>query len=713
LKQVLQDLRTGQIDVSDVPCPAALPGHILIQTRASLLSSGSERTILEFGQSSWLSRARSQPDKVRRVLEKIRSDGLLPTLEAVFARLDEPLPLGYCSAGVVVETGAGVEGFQPGDRVACNGPHAEMVAVPKNLCARVPAGVPDERAAFAVLGSIALHGTRLLEPTLGESVVVIGLGLVGLLAVQTLRAHGCRVMGIDPNPARRDLACALGAESAHAPPPEGEAIAAGRAFSSTRGVDAVLIAASAPGNEIIRDAARMCRKRGRIVLVGVVGLDLHRADFYEKELSFRVSCSYGPGRYDPDYEAGGRDYPLPYVRWTEQRNMETVLGMLADGRLDVGRLITTRVPHSEAARAYQTLTSDSGALGIVLQYPAQAPPLERIVRPATRPAETQEASITAGVIGAGDFARTVLLPILRRSGIRLEAIAARRGLTAAQAGRTFGFRQVASDHRAVLENPAVNTVFIVTRHDSHARLTIEALRAGKHVFVEKPLALNRPELEAVAAAQRTAGRHLAVGFNRRFSPHARALKALLAGRRMAAALIMTVNAGPLAADHWLLDPLQGGGRIVGEAVHWIDLLFFLVGHPITSVMSIPLGGGVAGRDSMTVTLGFADGSVGTIHYLANGNRRFPKERLDVAFEGRLVQLDNFRTLTGYGVPGFSRMRTWRQDKGHRSELKTFLEGIIRGGDPAIPFEDLEHVTLASFAAVESAHGGAIVRLQPV
>ncbi len=715
LKQVLQNLRTGEIEVAEVPCPALLPGHLLVQTRASLISSGSERTLLTFGQSSWLNRARSQPDKVRRVVEKIRVDGLVPTLEAVFARLDEPLPLGYCNAGVVVETGAGVERFRPGDRVASNGPHAEMVSVPTNLCARVPDTVPDERAAFAVLGSIALHGTRLLEPTLGESVVVFGLGLVGLLAVQVLRAHGCRVLGIDPNPARRDRATVLGADSTQDLAPGGDPMAAASAFSSRRGVDGVLIAASAPGNEIIRQAARMCRKRGRIVLIGVVGLDLDRTDFYERELSFRVSCSYGPGRYDPEYESGGRDYPLAYVRWTEQRNLEAVLSLMADGRLDVGPLITTRVPHGEASRAYQSLTTDADALGIVLEYPRKPAPLQRVVQSSASVPRQEASGVSVGVIGAGDFASSILLPALRRSGVHLESIAARHGVSAARAGRTFGFRQVSSDHRVVLENPVVNTVFIVTRHDSHARLAIEALEAGKNVFVEKPLALDRDELQAVARVHASAGRQLVVGFNRRFSPHARALKRLLMARRTPATLIMTVNAGSLPPGHWLQDPRQGGGRLVGEAVHWIDLLLFLVDHPIVSVACARLGAGPPDPpgDSVTLTLAFADGSIGTIHYLTEGSRRFPKERLEIVFEGRILQLDNFRTLTGFGVPGFSRLRTWRQDKGHRAELAAFIDSVRRGGEPTIPFADLEHVTLASFAALESARMGSVVRLAPV
>jgi predicted dehydrogenase len=712
MKQVLQDLKTGRIEVADVPCPALPRGHLLIRTRASLISSGSERSIVEFAQSSWIARARSQPDKVRRVLDKIHSDGLLPTLEAVFARLDEPLPLGYCNAGVVEEAGAGVEGFRHGDRVASNGPHAEIVCVPRNLCARIPVGLTDDDAAFAVLGSISLHGARLLEPTLGESVAVVGLGLVGLMAVQILRAHGCRVLGIDPGAARRDLARAFGAEAVQAPPPEGDPVAAGRAFSSERGIDAVLITASSPGNEIIRDAARMCRKRGRIVLVGVVGLDLNRADFYEKELSFRVSCSYGPGRYDPDYEAGGRDYPPAYVRWTEQRNLEAILAMLADGRLNVASLISTRVPQREAPRAYETLTSDRRALGILLEYPAPGAPLDRVIASSAAPARPSgTGEVTVGVIGAGDFARTVLLPALRRTGATLDTIASLRGVSAAQAGRRFGFRQVASDHRAVLENPGINTIFIVTRHDSHARLAVEALQAGKHVFVEKPLALNRGELDTVIRAYESAGRHLMVGFNRRFSPHICEIVRLMRARAGPAAFIMTVNAGTLPAEHWLVDPQQGGGRIVGEAVHWIDLLIFLTGQRVTSVVSVPLGSGSAAhRDGTTLTLAFADGSTGTIHYLTNGSRRFPKERLEVAFDGRILHLDNYRALTGYGVPGFSRRRTWRQDKGHRGEIETFVKTIARGGAPLIPFADIEHATLVSFCAVDSARSGDVVRV---
>lgn len=716
MKQVFQNLRSGIIEMMDLPHPAVLPGHLLIQTRASLISAGTERMLVEFGQASLLAKARSQPEKVRRVLEKISTDGLLPTLETVFARLEEPLPLGYCNAGVVLEAGAAVEGFRTGDRVASNGPHAEIVSVPRNLCARIPDSVTDEEAAFTVLGAVALHGARLLNPTLGESVAVIGLGLVGLLAAQCLRAHGCRVIGIDPNAERQAIARTLGLEDV----PDvsvTDPVRRALAFSRDRGVDAVLITASSSGPEIIRQAARMARKRGRIVLVGVIGLELDRSEFYQKELTFQVSCSYGPGRYDSDYELRGHDYPLGYVRWTEQRNFEAVLDLLASRRLQAAPLISRRVPHAEAQEAYAALTSDPSALGLILQYPqtpaaARTPPRPALPAPSLTPRRLAGgARPRIGVIGAGAFARAVLLPALRRSGADVVAITSQGGASATTAARLFGIRSVAADARAILQDATIDTVFILTRHDSHARLAAEALHAGKHVFVEKPMVIASEELIAVGRAHRAAGRHMMVGYNRRFARHIKKMRELLRGRSGPASLVMTVNAGALPLEHWLHDPQEGGGRLLGEGVHWIDLFVSLVGRRVAQVVCTPAGGGGRG-DTFTLTLAFEDGSIGTLHYFANGSRSFPKERLEAFFDGQVLRLDNFRVLRGYGTRGFRRLRTWRQDKGHDALVAAFLRAVEDGGRPVVPFEELEHVARVAFAAVTSARTGAPVALAP-
>jgi predicted dehydrogenase len=705
MNQVLQNLKTGATELLPVPAPAGRAGGLLVATRRSLISAGTERMLVEFGQANLLAKARSQPERVRQVLDKVRTDGLLPTLETVFARLDEPMPLGYCNAGLVLEVGGGVVGFSVGDRAASNGPHAEIVAVPANLCARIPDAVSDDAAAFTVLGAVALQGIRLAAPTLGESVAVIGLGLVGLMAVQMLRANGCQVLGIDLDAGRLALARQFGAETVDLRQVS-DPVRAALAFSNGRGIDAALITASTASSEPVHQAAQMCRKRGRIVLVGVTGLELFRADFYEKELTFQVSCSYGPGRYDPAYENQGYDYPIGYVRWTEQRNFEAVLQLMADGSLDVEPLISHRVPLHEAPRAYSVLTEDRSALGIVLTYPEETPDLSRTIPVVPAVTRQVEGKVVVGMIGAGNYASLVLLPALARTPAQLRAIASGTGMTAAHAAHKYGFEQASSDYRTLFDDPALNTVFIATPHDSHARMVIEALRAGKHVFVEKPLALNHSELAAVREAHAKAtGCQLMVGYNRRFSPLAAQLKKRLERRSEPLSLIYTVNAGAIPADHWTQDPSVGGGRIIGEACHFIDLLRFLVEAPIVAVQAAMLGdhpGLSVRQDKMTIILQFADGSTGAVHYLANGSKRYPKERIEVFSEGRVAVIDNWKTLRGFGWPGLVPGRLWRQDKGHRAEVAAFIDLVASGGSPLIPWGELEEVTLTTFAAVERA-----------
>jgi predicted dehydrogenase/NADPH:quinone reductase-like Zn-dependent oxidoreductase len=714
MKQVLQDLRSGRIEVVEVPRPVPAAGHLLVQTHASLISAGSERTLVEFGKASWLARARSQPERVRQVLDKLRTDGLMPTLEAVFARLDEPLPLGYCNAGRVVAAGPGVNGIHAGDRVASNGPHAEFVQVPMHLCARVPDQVADDHAAFTVLGAVALQGVRLLQPAIGESVGVIGLGLVGLLGVQILRASGCRVLGIDPDPARRDLARRFGCDTVEPSPPAGDPVEAAASFTAELGLDGVLVTASAPGSDIIRQAARMARKRGRLILVGVVGLNLDRREFYEKELTFQVSCSYGPGRYDPDYEERGIDYPAAYVRWTEQRNLQAVLNMMATGGIDPAPLVTRVLPHGEAPRAYEALLS-GGELGIILRYPMGSPDERTVIGVHARPADPAPGGSEVAVIGAGRFARAVLIPAIRRTGARLGIIAARGGVSAAHAGRRFGFRTVASDSSAVFDDPAVGAVFIATRHGSHAQLACEALRAGKHVYVEKPLALTVEQADAVRDAWQESGRHLMVGFNRRFAHLVRDLRRRLEVSRGPKCVVVTVNAGTLPRDHWMHDAKEGGGRLLGEGVHWIDLCVALIARRVVRVVALPaveVNAGGRAPESFTVTLSFEDGSIGTLHYLANGSRRFPKERIEVFCAGRVYQIDNFRSLRVFGGAASVGHRSWRQDKGHAVAVDAFLTAVRQGGPPPVAFDEIDHVTRVALAAVESLRTGAIVTLEP-
>ncbi|QWF19531.1 bi-domain-containing oxidoreductase [Lysobacter capsici] len=706
MQQVLQNLRDGSTEVADVPAPALRRGHLLIRSHITLVSAGTERMLVEFGKANMLQKARQQPDKVRMVLEKVRTDGLATTLDAVRSKLDQPLALGYCNVGTVIGVGPGVSGFEIGDRVASNGKHAEVVAVPVNLCAKIPDNVGDEAAAFTVLGAIALQGIRLVQPTLGETVVVTGLGLIGLITVQLLRAHGCRVLGIDYDPAKLAIAREYGAETVDLSRNE-DPLAAAAAFSRGRGVDAVLITASTKSNEPVAQAAHMCRKRGRIVLIGVTGLELSRADFYEKELSFQVSCSYGPGRYDPSYEERGNDYPVGFVRWTEQRNFEAVLDMMASRAVQVQSLVTHRYRVAEAERAYAVLGGGEPSLGIVLDYGLGEDIPEQLMRrkvplhakPSANEVPSEAGGSAIAFVGAGNYAGRVLIPAFARTGAKLHTLITNNGVGSVHYGKKFGFRNASTDTDAVLRDASVGSMVIATQHGSHAELVFKSLRRGKHVFVEKPLCLTLEDLQTIEKAHSEQSVYgippvLMVGFNRRFAPQVRKMHALLAGVREPKAFVMTVNAGAIPADHWTQDPQLGGGRLIGEACHFVDLLRFLadspiVGHQLTAVGNVA-GVGIR-SDRVSFTLSFADGSFGTVHYLANGDKSFPKERLEVFAAGRVLQLDNFRRLRGYGWPGFTRMNLWRQDKGQAACAQAFMQAVQGQAPAPIPIEQIVEV----------------------
>jgi predicted dehydrogenase len=717
MKQILQNLGNGITTLEDVPAPAVRSGQLLIRTAASLVSAGTERMLVDFGRANLLDKARQQPDKVRMVLEKIRTDGLVATVKTVQAKLDQPIPLGYSSAGVVIAVGAGVENFRVGDRVASNGNHAEIVCVPANLCARIPDGVDDETASFTVVGAIALQGVRLVMPTLGETMVVIGLGLIGLVTVQILRANGCRVLGIDLDPQRAALARELGAATC-VPSAGEEPLAVAQRETEGRGVDAVIITASTSSDEPMHQAAQMCRQRGRIVLVGVTGLNLSRADFFAKELSFQVSCSYGPGRYDPAYEQDGQDYPLGFVRWTEQRNFEAVLGLMSAGSLRVQPLISHRFAIADAVSAYDLLANQN-PLGVVLRYPAPAPgeaePAARQVT-LTGGSGTAVSSATPGisVIGAGNYAAQVLLPALKATPAVLRVLVSAGGVSGVHAGKKHGFASTATEAARALEDPQTSAVVIATRHDSHAQYVVRAIEQRKHVFVEKPLAINREQLATIMTAWQAARQGgfepiVMTGFNRRFAPHVLRMKSLLAGRSEPKSLVMTVNAGAIPPEHWTQDAAVGGGRIIGEACHFIDLMRFLTGSPIVRTTAHMLGrapGLTIREDKATLVIEFADGSLGTLHYLANGHRSLAKERLEVFCGGAVLALDNFRVLNGYGWPGFKTMKLWRQDKGNAAGMTAFVAALTSGGPSPIPLEEAAEVTLASFAAVEALHADA-------
>ncbi|MES2188911.1 MAG: bi-domain-containing oxidoreductase [Pseudomonadota bacterium] len=692
MKQILQDLKTGETNIVDVPSPVAGRASLLIETSRTLVSVGTERMLVDFGRAGFVEKALKQPDKVRMVVEKVRTDGLLPTVRAVLNKLDQQLPMGYCNVGQVSQIGVGVSSFRVGDRVVSNGKHAEVVSVPMNLCAKVPDKVTDDEAAFTVVGAIALQGIRLVQPTLGEAVVVTGLGLIGQLTVQLLRAHGCRVLGIDMDRRKLDMARRFGAEVVDLSAGE-DPVASAQLFSRGRGVDAVIVTASTASSLPIHEAALMSRKRGRIVLVGVTGLELSRADFFEKELTFQVSCSYGPGRYDPGYEEKGHDYPVGFVRWTEQRNFEAVLDMMADKRLDVAPLVSHRFSIDEAKDAYAVVSGSVPSLGILLDYP-RGP--KRQLGSRTVHFEGSGSHVRTGpatsFIGSGNYATAVLIPAFKASGARLRSVASNAGVSGVHAARKYGFEEATTDTDNLLADGGTNSVVITTRHDSHASLVLKALRAGKNVFVEKPLCLTLDELEEIEgvyselAQAPNAAPVLVVGFNRRFAPHIKEIHRLLTSVKGPKTFICTVNAGAIPREHWTQDPHAGGGRIIGEACHFIDLLRFLAGVPIESHSTLKMDS--ASGDTVTINLRFVDGSLGAIHYLANGHKSFPKERLEVFAAGKILRLDNFRKLKGFGWSGFRRLNLWTQDKGQKNCVRAFMDAVAGRGEVPVPLDQI-------------------------
>jgi len=717
MKQLVQDVRSGKTSVVEVPIPRPSAGTVLVRTAASAVSTGTERSLVEFAGMSLAGKARSRPDLVRQTIDKARRDGLLSTLEAVQHRLDQPMPLGYSSSGTVVEVGPGVDNLRAGDRVVCAGGgyavHGEYAMIPKNLVAPLPAGVDFESGAFATLGAVALHGFRLAEPQVGERVAVIGLGLLGLLAAQVARAAGCGVLGIDIDAARVARAASLGLEAV---PREGAEAAAG-SISGGRGFDIVLICAHASKNDPVELAGAIARDRGRLVSIGVVGLELPRKTYFEKELRFVVSRSYGPGRYDPSYEENGHDYPLGYVRWTEGRNLAAFVELVAQGRVDVRSLITHRVPIERGADAYLLITAahPEPFLGVVLTYPETPTPLERRAVATAPQAPAPSAVVRLGVLGAGSFATGVLFPALARlKGIERVGLVSANGYKSAHVARRYGFRTAGTDEAELLHDNQINTIAVLTRHHLHAQQTAAALRAGKHVFCEKPLALSRADLQDVHQALQGSGRLLTVGFNRRFAPMSARLRRFLAQAREPLMIHYRVNAGLLPAGHWHYDPQQGGGRILSEVCHFIDYLTFLTGALPMRVLTRALPGGERYREeNVLVTVELADGSIGEIAYLANGDRAMSKERIEVFGGGRCAILDDFRRLDLLADGRRSTMRSrLRQDKGHSAAWQAFIAAIQSGGPAPIPYDDLFTVSLATLAAQESLRLGEAVRIQP-
>jgi len=751
MKQIIQSYKTGEMTVAEVPCPQPQRGMLVVGTRASVISAGTEKMLLDLAKQSLFGKARARPDLVKKVISTAKREGVIKTLQKVRSKLDTPIPLGYSCAGVVREVGPGVDEFLPGDPVACGGAgfanHAEVNLVPKNLCVRIPENrpsphpvlkregedlsspvarhptIPFEEAAFATVGAIALQGVRQAVLTLGESVCVIGLGLLGQLAAQLCAANGCRVIGADIDSSKLDLAKKLGTDETVLSRDLEDAVLS---FTNGIGVDAVVITASSRDSALIELAGRISRIKGRIVVVGLVGMEVPRDIYYKKELDLRLSLSCGPGRYDPEFEERGHDYPIAYVRWTEQRNMQAFLDLVAGGRIDVRSLITHRFPFEKVLDAYDLiLKGQEPYLGVVLEYPPQTSDLTRDSRPATRDpdlagdkyrstrtavplSQGERAGVRVSLIGAGNFARGVLLPAFRKNPkVSFRGVATARGVTAKAVAEQFGFSYCAETVDEIIEDPSVNTVVIATRHDLHGPFALKALRAGKHVFVEKPLCLYAEEMEEILDQCQTASRNgegtiVMVGFNRRFSPFIRKLKSVFAARSTPLVASYRINAGFVPKDSWLQDPAEGGGRIIGEVCHFVDTLRYLVGAPVRSVQAACIQSEDAlnaNRDSVAVTLTYADGSLGTILYYVCGNGAYPKEHLEIASGGAVAVLNDYCRLEIFGRD--KQVLKSRQDKGFIAEVDAFVKSVAEDGASPIPFDEIIETTRVTFAIHEA------------
>jgi len=698
MKQLIQDLKSGNTLLEEVPGPQVKPGAVLIKTTRSLVSLGTERMLVEFGKASLIEKARQQPDRVKQVIDKMKTDGILPTIETVFNKLNQPIPLGYCNVGIVEAIGNGVHSLCIGDRVASNGNHAEYVCVHENLAAKIPDNVSDEEATFTVIGSIGLEGIRLCNPTFGETVVVIGLGLIGMVTAELLKANGCKVIGYDFDHQKVEMAIAKGI-LAFNPSQGNDPVHFVKQSTNEIGADSVIITASNKSDEIIHQAAQMSRKRGRIVLVGVIGLNINRADFYEKELSFQVSCSYGPGRYDENYELKGQDYPIGYVRWTEKRNFETILNSISSGQLDVSALITDRVSLENFKDIYGDMRK-KGSIASIIVYPTDSKKTNTIY---LNHKTFNGRKGVFGIIGAGNFTSSTIIPWMKAAKANMKYIASAGGLTAKILAKKGNISIATSDYQEILQDQEVDTVIITTRHNLHAKLVIESLKAGKNVFVEKPLCLTEEELlDIINSKLETRNSQLVVGFNRRFAPLARKMKQLLGeGTRN---IIATMNAGFIPANSWVHDLELGGGRIIGEACHYIDLCTFLTGSKVKAVCSNGMGSHpVESTDNLSIFLKYENGSTAVINYFANGSKAYSKERIEAYSLGKTLIINNWRNLKGYGTNGFSKMKT-RLDKGHKEQFHLLVESV-KSGTSIIPFDEIVNTTKASFAAIKSLKEG--------
>lgn len=704
MKQIIQDLKSGETMLVETPSPMIKRGHVLIQSKYSLVSSGTERMLLEFGKAGWIEKARQQPERVIQVISKIKTDGLIPTLETVLRKLETPIPLGYCNAGIVIGLGSDVTEFQIGDRVVSNGHHAEIVNIGKNLVCKIPDEIDFDEAAFTVVGAIALQGIRLVKPQLGEYVAVIGMGLIGSITAQLLQYNGCKVIGIETDPDKIEFAKKLGIACILATDDD-ESYQNVMNLTKNYGVDSVIITASTRSDKVISQAAKMCRKRGKIVLVGVVGLDINRSDFYEKELSFQVSCSYGPGRYDHSYEQDGIDYPYAYVRWTERRNFEAVLDAIKRSALKVKDMIGEVVDLDNYQIIYQKL-NQSKLMASLIKYDNAIK--NKTTLEAFTSHKINKDSSGIGLLGAGNFTSTMVLPMMSKLNANISAIASSTGLTASLLAKKYNIPMVTTDYDSLIQDPKIKSVIIATRHDSHAGLVQKALRENKNVFVEKPLAIHSEQLQSIVDTLHNSKGSLTVGYNRRFSPAAILLKAHLAKSEAPMQLNFTMNAGFLPKDHWTQNIEIGGGRIIGEACHYFDLAAFLTGSFATEVMAQSMGDTKLSSDNVSILIKYQNGSTAVINYFSNGNKSYPKERVEVFQNNVIAILDNFTKLNFYG----SNSKNWSgtQDKGHKDQYKKWLSSIQNGGSEMIDLNSLINTSKLSFAVIESLKTGNNVRI---
>jgi len=695
MKQIIQNIKDGKTILEEIPTPSIDSNSVLIKTTHSLISLGTEKMLVDFGKASYIQKARQQPEKVKIVLDKMKTDGVLPTLEAVFNKLDQPIPMGYCNVGIVEDIGKNVTNLNVGDRVASNGNHAEFVSVPQNLVAKIPDNVTNEQATFTVIGSIGLQGIRLLKPTFGETIVVFGLGLVGMITAELLVANGCNVVGFDFNSEKIKIAQSKGITAINSSGLDTEQYI--RNLTNNNGSDGVIITASSKSNEIISQSAKMCRRGGRIILVGVIGLNIARADFYEKEISFQVSCSYGPGRYDTNYEEKGQDYPIGYVRWTEKRNFEALLYSLSKKQIDVEPLITNKIQLENFLDIYDNM-NNKNAIASILVYNKESMATTTI-KIDTKSFTGTEGNV--GIIGAGNFTSSTILPILKKLNYKINYISSSRGLSSTVLAKKYGIEQSTTDYKEILKDQKTDLVFITTRHNSHAKLIIESIISKKNVFVEKPLCINKDELDEIVDCYNQNKQSISVGFNRRFSPISKKAKELLSSTSNILNINLTCNAGFIPKDSWVHDMEIGGGRVIGEICHFIDLCSYFTNSLVSKVCMSSLGPeSKLNTDNVSLLLKYQNGSNVTINYFSNGSKSFSKEKVEIFSDNKVLIIDNWRKLTGYGFKNFSKYKA-KQDKGHFNQFKKLLNYQLNNGKPIIPFDEVLNTTQVTISALES------------